>query len=258
MQGMIEAGEAVGYSLSVLRCRIDNSSDIKRVIQQASHHQFDGLVITPPCDNSDELLSNLHKLRLPFVLLTPHERTDEHSWIAAEDERGSYEATRHVIVIGHTRIAYIKGNRRHQASWDRLAGFQQAMREANLGLPDEFLIQGEWSFESGVACAEQLLNLPIPPTAILTGGDEIAAGVLHAALRRGLTLPRDLSVVGFDNSPLAQKLWPPLTSVEQPLASMTAAAMRTILDNLEHGYHAKSTLVPTSLVVRGSTTPPFR
>lgn len=257
LNGLMESTENDShYGISVLKCNPDDPQNIQSVIKFASHNQADGMVITPPCDGSIELLNGLSALNFPFVLLTPHQRTDNYAWVVADDEQGSYEATEHVIGLGHRRIAYIQGNPRHQASWDRLNGYIRAMREHGLPIHDGYVAQGQsWSFEEGVQCTQQILQIDPRPTAIVTGGDEIAAGAIQTAFSMGVRLPQDLSIVGFDNSPLARQLWPPLTTVHQPIQDIAATALHILVEGLLIDQELdRHVVVPTELVIRQSTT----
>ena len=99
-------------------------------------------------------------MNFPFVQLTPHERCSKCAWVAATDEAGSFEAARYLLDLGHTRIAFIQGNRDHQASWDRLYGYQRALRDAGLPGDETYVKQGSWAFESGLDQARDLLRSP--------------------------------------------------------------------------------------------------
>jgi LacI family transcriptional regulator len=256
LNGLMASSESdTHYGISVLKCNPDDPQNIQSVIKFASHHQADGMIITPPCDGSVELLNGLSELNFPFVLLTPHQRTDRHAWVVANDEQGSYESAQHVISLGHRRIAYIQGNPRHQASWDRLNGYLRAMREHGLPIYDGYVQQGQsWSFEAGVQCTQQILQLNPAPTAIVTGGDEIAAGAIQTAFSMGLRLPDDLSIVGFDDSPLARQLWPPLTTIRQPIHDIAATALHILVEGLIIDKELeRHVVIPTELVVRQST-----
>ena len=258
LRGLMDAGESVGHGVSIHRCNIEKAEDVAQIIRVASHHIADGMVFTPPCDNSPTLIQALEALEFPFVLLTPNSRHCGYSWVAATDEQGSYEAARYLIGLGHRRIGYIQGNPQHRASWDRLTGYERALETAGLEINAAYVKQGDWTFETGVTLAHQLLELRPRPTAIMAGGDGVAAGVIQAAWKRGLTLPAELSVIGFDDAPFAHQLWPPLTTVRQPVTDIAAAAMRILADKLiSHQSTAQTVEIPTELIVRNSTAPPL-
>ena len=244
MNGLMEASVSTSYEISVRRCKADHPEDVDAVIRMAAHHQVDGLIITPPCDSFPRLLNALQDLDFPFVLLTPQDRDREYAWVAASDKEGSCAATQHLIELGHQRIAYIQGNSLHQASWARLDGYRQAMWLAGLPVLSEYICQGDWTFESGRSCTPKLLALDPRPTAIVAGGDEIAAGIIQQALGQGLSLPEELSVVGFDDAFLARQLWPPLTTIRQRINEISKISLDILVNDL-----VPSSRQPTSAVV---------
>jgi LacI family transcriptional regulator len=254
LNGLLAVGEDYGYRVSLHRCNIKQPEDIQRIIRVASQNQVEGMVFTPPCDNAPEIVEALNAMRFPFVQLTPYERSNRCSWVAATDEQGAADATRHLLALGHTRIGVIQGNPDHQASWDRLRGVEAALHEAGLTLDPALVRQGDWTFDAGMAAAGELLTLPAPPTAIFAGNDEAAAGALQAAWTLHLRCPEDIAIVGFDDSPVARQLCPPLTTVRQPIGDIARAAMTLLINELIEGDGAvKNMEVPTELVTRWST-----
>jgi LacI family transcriptional regulator len=220
----------------------------------AAQRRVEGFIFTPPCDNAPDLMHELQRLNFPFVQLTPHERCNDCAWVAGTDESGSYEAARHLLGLGHTRIGFIWGNRDHQASWDRFNGYQRALHDAQIELPHHLIKQGSWKYESGLDCARELLSLTEPPTAIMAANDEAAAGVIQAAWERGWDCPAQLSVIGFDDVALARQLCPPLTTVNQPIYDIATTAMSMLVEKLIPGLPVEKTVeVPTRLVIRHST-----
>ena len=143
---------------------------------------------------------------------------------------------------------------------ERQKGYEDALRQAGLPLQRTLVVQGDYRFESGVRAAEQLLDLSPRPTAVFAGNDEMAAGVLHAARQRGLEVPRDLSIIGFDDTPISSHLWPPLTTVRWPIVTMArAAALKLVGD--EAGLSPdpdadEDALFLSTLIRRGSVAPP--
>jgi LacI family transcriptional regulator len=256
MNGLMDVGDATGYRISLYRFDVSDPRQVGQIVGMAAQHRVEGLVFTPPCDNSKELVSELQQLKFPFVQLTPHERCNNCLWVAATDEQGSYEATWHLLHLGHKRIGSILGNRDHIASWDRLNGYRRALQEAGLQPEENLIRQGNWEFESGLECAEELLSLAEPPTAVLAGNDDSAAGVLQAAWERGLNCPADLSIVGFDDVPLARQVSPPLTTVRQPIYEIATTAMSMLVEKAIPGLPVEEAVeVPTELIVRHSTGP---
>ena len=159
--------------------------------------------------------------------------------------------TRHLLSLGHRRIGLIAGHRDYATSRQRQAGYAAALAEAGVRQDAALILPGDYDFASGSAAAERLLALPDAPTAIFAASDDMAAGALAAAHRRGLSLPEDLSVAGFGDDALAGYVWPPLTTIRQPVRKLAWAAADLLLapedapaEQRELGY---------DLIVRGST-----
>ena len=137
--------------------------------------------------------------------------------------------TRYLLELGHRRIGFIVGDLGYMSSQRRLDGFSDALKEAGVRLPPEYICFGLFDFASGVEQAERLLALPEPPTAIFASNDDMAAGVLATAHRRGILVPEDLAVVGFDDASFASIVWPALTTVRQPVRLLAEAAADLLL-----------------------------
>ena len=178
--------------------------------------------------------------------------------VGATNWFGGLTATRHLLDLGHRRIAVIAGPPWALNSRARLDGYRSALEAAGVAADPELVRGGAFEIVSGMTYATELLALPSPPTAIFALNDGIAIGVYHAASVAGLRIPEDLSVVGFDNYSLDEWLVPPLTTVHQPLDEMGAAAARMVLDMaLEPGESPTNRLeLATKLIVRASTAPP--
>ena len=146
--------------------------------------------------------------------------------IKTHDSAGAAAAARHLATLGHTRIAHIRGPPTFRSSHERLRGFEAGLAESASKLDPKLVLEGAYTFESGVACAQQLLERPpaARPTAVFAGNDEMAVGVYQAARRAGFGVPEILSIVGFDDTPMASRIWPPLTTVRLPIREMGKAA----------------------------------
>lgn len=169
---------------------------------------------------------------------------------------GGLAATQHLLSLGHTRIVYIGGPVTATCNHARLQGFRGAMEAAGIRVRDDLVRCEDFFYDDGLAAGMELLGRPDPPTAVFAGCDQIALGVIEAARARGLRVPEDLSIVGFDDTELARLVSPPLTTVRQPLREMGALALLTALrlaaDESIPSHHVE---LATSLVVRSSTAP---
>ncbi|MEV7122360.1 LacI family DNA-binding transcriptional regulator [Kitasatospora griseola] len=195
---------------------------------------------------------------IPFVVLDPAgDPADGVPAVGTGNWQGGLAATRHLLDLGHRRIAVISGPSGMMCSRARVDGYRTALETARLPVDPELIHEGDFHHEAGYAAARALLTRDDRPTAIFAGNDLQALGVYEAARELGLRVPQDLSVVGFDDLPLARWVGPPLTTVRQPLVEMAETAARLAVE-LGRGEHPAATRVDlaTSLVVRASTAPP--
>ncbi len=176
--------------------------------------------------------------------------------VHADDFGGALAATRHLLGLGHRRLAVISSVPRPYALDERLRGIRAGLAEAGLALDSDLLVSGDFSLASGETAAAALLDRPDPPTAIFALNDRMAAGAMRAASTRGLRVPDDLSVVGFDDIALASLLSPALTTVRQPGYRLGEAAAATLFGLLSGQSPASPAVIPTELIVRGSSGPP--
>jgi LacI family transcriptional regulator len=181
--------------------------------------------------------------------------------VATEDRAAARDMTLHLIGLGHRRIGFVVCDPAHGAAYQRVFGYRDAMAQAGIAVDERLVEQGEHSFESGVACAERLLSRDPRPTAIFAGNDDMAAGVLRVAQARGIKVPEDLSICGYDDTPLSRQLWPRLTTVRQPIQDMAYAAVEQLvaihrphLPGLKP--HSEHETLQYELVIRESTCPP--
>ena len=219
----------------------------------------DGAILMLPEESADEL-RNLQRQGYPFVVVDPREPPpDGIPCVSAMHASGAKQAVEHLLELGHTRIGAIAGNPGWYATEERLTGFRGALAAAGILPHPELIAYSDWRLPRGIAAAEQLLSLPEPPTAIFAFNDNVAIGVLHAARELGLSVPEDVSVVGFDDTAQATIVLPPLTSVRQPLAEMGRTGVSLLTRILEgQRLDALSMQLATKLVVRESTAPPRR
>jgi len=203
-------------------------------------------------------LAALSRARLPLVVVDPlNLPSAQLVSVGATNFAGGLAATQHLLSMGHRRIAYLGGVPGTSVDQARRHGYLAAMGAERARVLDGYMRSGNFRYQGGLDEGQMLLDLPERPTAVFVANDESAAGMLEAARSRGLQLPADLSVVGFDDTQVARLTSPPLTTVRQPLREMGAVALRTVL-RLAAGERLDSHHVElaTELVVRGSTAPP--
>jgi LacI family transcriptional regulator len=227
------------------------------LLDRLVHGTTDGAILMLPEETGEELMA-LRRLGYPFVVVDPRDPLDEGvPAVSAANALGGRAATQHLLSLGHRRIGAITGVPEWVASAERLTGYRAALASVGV-MPDPALVlECDWTIEGGEAAAPTLLDLADPPTAIFAFNDNMAVGVLRAASARGLRVPDDLSVVGFDDSEPAKIVTPPLTTVRQPLAEMGRMAVSLLLRQLENQrVEGLNVELQTRLVVRDSTAPP--
>lgn len=207
---------------------------------------------------SAQTRARLRRSGIPFVVVDPTgEPVHDTPSVGATNWSGGLAATRHLIGLGHTRIGVITGPREILCSRARLDGYRAAMDAAGIVVDEALVRHGDFHVASGERLARAMLRLPEPPSAIVAGNDLMALGVYQAARDAHLRIPEQLSVVGFDDLPVASWVSPPLTTVRQPLAEMASSATRLVIE-LARGELPQQTRIElsTDIVVRGSTSRP--
>jgi LacI family transcriptional regulator len=255
LQGVLDAAAdlTVGVAVTV-RSRGQRNSDAAAWARDLAAGGRQAVVgVTTELTPGD--LSALSRARMPLVVIDPlnmpHSRLTS---VGSTNFAGGVAATRHLLSLGHRRIAYLGGPPEAACNQARMQGFRGEMAAAGAPVSECYVRSGQRYYEDGVASGSELIDLPEPPTAVFAFSDEVALGVIEAARVRGLRTPEDISVVGFDDTHLARRSSPPLTTVRQPLREMGAVALRTALQ-LAAGEKVDSRHVElaTELVVRGST-----
>ena len=204
------------------------------------------------------LHEELRRLHVPIVVVDPAGSPAlDAPTIGAANWAGGMAATEHLLALGHRRIGFVAGPPRLLCSRARLDGYRAALEAAGVAADERLVVTGDFYHASGFRAAGELLALPEPPTAVFASSDQMALGAIEALRQRGLRVPQDVSVVGFDDLPEVRWSAPPLTTVRQPLAEMGKLAARTVL-RCVRGEEIESPRVElaTELVVRSSTAPP--
>ena len=261
--GVLEQTRQSDSQIVVVECAAGPDTDA--VIEEMVEDGVDGIILAPPLSDSPQAFRTLKLNNMPTVSVGSPHKAGEISSVCIDDFLAAHTLTQHVISLGHSRIGFIIGTDFQAASKHRLEGFCTAMKEADLEASDELIIQGEFSYLSGLQSAEKMLNLESPPTAILASNDDMAAGVIATAHRMNLEVPKDLTVCGFDDSLFATTIWPKITTIRQPIAEMSSLAI-VMLEKLIRGRrrHAgkkikvKHKELDFLLMLRESDAPPLR
>jgi len=254
--GALDACREHGYNLLLHPCLggIDDAAlEVEHLARQAL---LDGFIVTPPLADSRKLLTAMARLGVPFVRVSQLHRGQLSPSVSVGDRLGAYKMTEYLAGLNHRNVAFIVGNQNQGASIDRLQGYRDAVKELGLASNPDWIRQGDFTFESGSRCMEELLALKKRPTAVFASNDDMAAGALLVAHRHGVEVPAEMSIVGFDDIAMSQRLWPPLTTVRQPTKKAAFIATTMLLDGLRTADHAPtSTEIPTELVIRESAGP---
>lgn len=238
------------------------NAETQRGAARALAKSVAGAILPPPLCESRAVVSELISGGIPVVAIASARFNQEISCVRIDDFRASQDIAEHLIALGHTRIGYIKGHPNQTASARRFEGFQAALGAAGMNVDHTLVQQGYFTYRSGLEAAEKLLGHRRPPTAIFASNDDMAAAVVSVAHRRGLDVPRDLSVVGFDDTSAATTVWPELTTIHQPIASMADSAIDVLLRDIRRNDRTVRLLadhvVAHKLVMRDSVAPPKR
>ncbi|MEY9489954.1 LacI family transcriptional regulator [Streptomyces calvus] len=258
IRGVEEAAHAAGVG-AVVSAIHGRSGDAREWMRNLRARASAGVVLVTST-LEPVLLEELRILGVPLVLVDPAGSPAlDVPTIGAANWSGGMAATAHLLSLGHRRIGMIAGPPRLLCSRARLDGYRAALENAGVPADDSLVVPGDFRPESGFAGCNALLDLPDPPTAVFAAGDRMALGAIEALRGRGLRVPDQISVVGFDDLPEVRWSAPPLTTVRQPLADMGRLAARTVL-RLTRGEQPDSPRVElgTELVVRASTAAPAR
>ena len=256
--GLLEVLAGTEYELIVRPVNRGSPTMIDDLRQFLERQRLHGIVILPPISENDALAALCDELDCRYVRMGSAQLDVPARMVGSNDRELVREAAAFLIAQGHRRIGFVAGPGGFRSAFERRAGLDAAFSAAGIELPDALVAEGSYRFDSGVAAGHRLLDADPRPTAILSSNDEMAAGVLHAARARGLDVPRDLSIIGFDDTAIAAHLWPPLTTIRWPIADMArAAAYKLLADTPDADLTlAAPSIFPSSLIQRASVAPP--
>ena len=257
-QGILDVIRDSGFELLVHPCSRRHPDFLASIRKFVERQRLFGVVLPPSASEDPALIRLFEEIECPYARIAAVSLDLPGRMVVTSDHRGAAEAARHLADLGHRAIGHISGPSTFLSAHERRRGVIEGLASRGLALDERYHVEGGYTFESGLAAARRLLAIEPRPTAIFAGNDEMAAGVYRAAREAGLDIPRDLSVIGFDDSPVADKVWPPLTSVRLPIRQMGALAARKLLAQ-EQGAPVEGleTAVTPALVIRQSTAAPL-
>jgi LacI family transcriptional regulator len=256
--GSLEQSSLSGCQLVLEQCE-DLESE-RKALQRLIAGGVDGVILPAPLCDSEDALGTVVSAGIPAVLVTSGRPAPGFSAVSINDFEAAREMTRHLLGLGHRRIAFINGHPGHSASGQRFRGYMEGMTEAGLTVGADQVAQGFFTYRSGLDAAERLLTGAFNPTAIFACNDDMAAATMAVAHRKGMDVPRDLAIAGFDDTPLASMIWPELTTVRRPISDMAREAVRLLLEQIKAKRAGKShpvehKLLGFTLVKRDSSSP---
>lgn len=228
IMGAGERARQEGYHLVVEACAVgtpkERAQSLRQLIIQSN---LDAMILAPPLGDDPVILDTLADLGLPTCSIAPGDTEPDRPSVAIDDRGAAQEVTKRLMAWGHRHIAFLTGAGGRSTTTRRLAGFQDAVAETPEARAT--VIEGDYSFRSGFEAGQKLLSGKDAPTAVFASNDEMAAGILVAAHKLGLAMPRQLSVFGFDDDVIANAVWPPLSTVRQPVQDMGSAAVALLV-----------------------------
>jgi len=256
MLGGLEQSSRLGCQLILEKC--GGLASQKAAVKRLLAGGIDGVILPPPLCDSQATVNMLSAAGIPVVALATAKPLAEVSAVRIDDFQGALKMTRYLIGLGHTKIGFIKGDPNHTPTQLRYEGFLAGISEANLTVNPAWIKDGLFTYRSGLEAGRELLELRKRPTAIFASNDDMAAAVVAVAHGLHIRIPHDLSVCGFDDTPIASTVWPELTTIHQPIVAMGRSSVSTIFEMIKTHKSAKMSkpihhLMKFTLIERGST-----
>lgn len=256
-QGILEGLHATEFELLVRPVDRGSATMLVDLRHFLERQRLFGVVLLPPISENDSIAQLCSEIGCRYVRMGSAPLDDDAHMVASNDREAVRGATEYLLAQGHRRIGFIAGPHGFRSASERRLGFEEALAEAGVVLPRSMIADGNYTFSSGLTAAERLLDVVPRPTAIFSSNDEMAAGAMHAARQRGLDIPRDLSIVGFDDTPVAAHVWPPITTVRWPIVSMARSAALKLIANRDCGDVVEEpSMFLSTLIRRASVAPP--
>ncbi len=260
LRGALEAAQDSDNHLIVDICEDNTSAAYVASAMRLAKAGIAGVILPPPTSAAEEILTVFDELKIPVATVANGKSDRKSMDINIDDAAAATMMTEYLISLGHREIAFITGPKDQMSSTLREQGYREAMAAANLAIKPEWIVQGEYTYRSGVSATKDLLAAPSRPSAIFASNDDMAAAAIGVAHRHGLIVPDDLTIVGFDDSPSAISVWPELTTIDQPVSAMASSAFNLVLGKAEPNSKSDGALPfdyihPCRLIKRGSSGP---
>lgn len=201
-------------------------------VRKLVEHGVEALILPPPLCDDEDILKMLRKRGVTAVAFTTAKPRSDTSAVLIDDYKGAIMMTERLIALGHRDIAFVRGDMKHSTAQRREEGFRAAMRDADIDVRSKWVVDGDYTYRGGLEAGRKLLEGDLRPTAIFASNDDMATAILAVAHGLGLAIPGQLSVAGFDDTPVATAVWPELATIHQPIADMAAQAILLALEGL--------------------------
>lgn len=251
--GLLDAMRGSGFELVVHPCDRGSETLVEDIRSFIERQKLFGVVLTPSVSEDERVAEVMRQIGCEYIRVASVPVDAPGHMIETQDRLGGLAAARHLVSLGHRRIGFISGVATFRSSHERRSGMEEGLAEGGLTLDPALVAEGAYTFESGQDCARRLMALTDRPTAIFAANDEMAAGALHAARELGLSVPNDISIVGYDDFQIAARVWPPLTTIHTPTRRIGRMAAEKLMGH-EASDSAPEAHLPT-LVVRQSSGP---
>jgi LacI family transcriptional regulator len=258
--GALEGSGRHGAQLVVDKCEIGNPMAASEAVRNLIRGGINGMILTAPLSHSTDVIQILKEEGIAIVGVATGKFRSDICCVGIDDFKAAYEMANYLIGLGHRKIGFVKGHPNHTSSKQRFLGFSAAMHDAADKVEEPIIAQGFNSYRSGLEAGYKFFSQGCSVTAIFASNDDMASGILSMAHRHGLSVPHDVSVVGFDDT-IAGSVWPEMTTIRQPISDIGAAAVDVIVQNIHisrTGAKPKQQnyLIEHTLIVRESSAPP--
>lgn len=253
--GATRAGVRLGVQLINQVVNQNDPGAAAEIVSRLSDDQCDGAILTPPFSDNQDLLRILRGRGIAVVCIAAAPQSEETAIVLGiDDYRAGQDIGTHLVAQGHRQFGFIKGLKGHTSAETRYDGFLAALADAGLGEDNVAAARGNFTFRSGHDCAQDLLGSGRKLTALVCANDDMAAGALLSAHKLGLAIPQDIAITGFDDTPVSEIIWPPLTTIHQPLRRMGARAVERLVEAIaQSGARSGREILHHDLVIRDSS-----
>ena len=233
-KGILDVCRENGFELLIHPCDSSSPSITEELINMVRSARLAGLVLSPPLSEMPDVLSTLDEKEIFYVRILSGSKVPKTTMpcVLVDDFKAAFNITSHLIDQKHQKIAFIAGDKQHKSTIERINGYKASLKQAGIPFDKDLLIDGTYSFETGVKSASIIANMQNRPSAVFACNDEIAAGTLFGSRMLGLDVPNDLAIAGFENSPFSRQTFPPLTTASQPTNEIAQRAASSLINAL--------------------------